>query len=92
MKFLRELHDANKAADVLMRLIDFSTYPEEVEQIRQKLLKRNVQPSITNIKKHLISQLLKPSDEIPYPERMIIVRSGRVEEKGGRVFRPKQAV
>ncbi len=92
MEFLRELHDANKAADVLMRLIDFSTFPDEIEEIRLKLLKRGIQPSLGNIKKHLIAQLLKPSDEIPYPERMIIVRSGRVEEKGGRVFRPKQAV
>ncbi len=88
MKLLRELH----AANVLLRLIKFSSYPEETEIIRLRLIKRGIQPSLGNIKKHLVTQLLRPIDEVPDPERTIIIRSGRVEEKGGKVFRPEQAI
>ncbi len=93
MKFLRELHNVNKAADELLKQIKFSSYPEETEMIRLRLIKLGIQPSLGNIKKFMVSQLLRPIDEVPEAIRRIILRSGRVEsDKGGRVFRPEQAI
>ncbi len=93
MKYLNELHAINRAADKLLSQIKFSSHPEETETIRLRLIKLGIQPSLGNIRKFMISQLLRPIDEVPEPFRRIILRSGRVEsDKGGRVFRPEQAV
>ena len=79
---LNELFDANKAVDRLLNQIDFATDDTETNVIRQRLIQKGIKPTLMNIKTHLLQMLLTPLDEVPEPERTIILRSGRPERFG----------
>ena len=70
---------ARSSINRLLRLINFSLQPKETEIIQQKLVQAGKKPSPINIKKHMIRFLLEPSNEIPQPELVIILRAGSKE-------------
>jgi hypothetical protein len=63
----------------LLNRISFTIYPQETQVLSQKLEKIGQKPTISNIKNYMIRWLLVPIDEVPMPERTIILRSGRPE-------------
>lgn len=79
---LNEFFDADRAGDRLTNLIDFVSNDGETELIRQRLIQKGIKPTLRNNKKHLLRMLTMPLDEVPDPERTIILRSGRPERFG----------
>jgi hypothetical protein len=66
----------------LMGLVNFTVYGKEHTIIANKMRASHVPPTMTNIKRYLIGLMLLPIDEIPEPERTIILRSGKKERFG----------
>lgn len=79
MEFLRELWNWNTAPQNLTKKINFAIRADETQVLSQKLEQNGITPTITNIKHYLIRCLTLPLDELPPPERTIILRSGRPE-------------
>lgn len=79
---LNEFFDADKVGDRLTNLIDFVSNDGETELIRKRLVQKGIKPTLRNIKKHLLKMLTMPLDEVPDPERTIILRSGRPDRFG----------
>jgi hypothetical protein len=50
-------------------LIDGSTYTAEIEAIKQHLVKHETEPTLENVKHHLINHLLLPIELMKEPER-----------------------
>ena len=71
-------HD-NYAPKKLMSQIQFVADGNETSVIAQRLQQKKIKPTLDNIKRYLMQCLLKPLDELPIPERTIIMRSGRPE-------------
>jgi hypothetical protein len=71
---LEEFYKEKNTIDCLIRVITFNTNPKETQLIQQRLRKKGINPTITQIKRHLLQQLLTPLDEIPEPERTVILR------------------
>ena len=71
---LEEFYDEKNNVERLIRAITFNTKPKETRLIQQRLKKKGINPTITQIKRHLLQQLLTPLDEIPEPERTVILR------------------
>jgi hypothetical protein len=65
----------------LTNRISFAIYPEENKVLSKKLQKSGITPSISNIKNYMLKWLTVPIDEVPQPERLIIIRSGRPERQ-----------
>ena len=65
----------------LTNRISFAIYPEETKVLSRKLQKSGITPSISNIKNYMLKWLTVPLDEVPQPERLIIIRSGRPERQ-----------
>jgi hypothetical protein len=76
---LNEIVNPNYAVNKLMNQIDFVAFSNETSVISQRLQQRKIKPTIGNIKRYLMQCLLRPIDELPFPERKIILRSGRSE-------------
>jgi hypothetical protein len=76
---LNEIINPNYAVNKLMSQIDFVAFNNETSVIAQRLQQRKIKPTIGNIKRYLMQCLLTPLDELPLPERKIILRSGRPE-------------
>ena len=70
---------ANYAPQKLMSQIEFVADGNETSVIAQRLQQKKIKPTLDNIKRYLMQCLLKPLDELPFPERKIILRSGRPE-------------
>jgi len=70
---------ANYAPQKLMSQIEFVSDGNETSVIAQRLQQKKIKPTLDNIKRYLMQCLLKPLDELPLPERTIIMRSGRPE-------------
>ena len=70
---------ANYAPKKLMSQIQFVADGNETGLISQRLQQKKIKPTLDNIKRYLMQCLLKPLDELPLPERTIIMRSGRPE-------------
>ncbi|MCI0558246.1 MAG: hypothetical protein MN733_07100 [Nitrososphaera sp.] len=66
----------------LMGLVNFTIYGKEHDIISNKMRVSKVPATMTNIKRYLIGLMLLPIDEIPEPERTIILRSGKKERFG----------
>jgi len=62
-----------------MNQIEFVADGNETSVISQRLQQKKIKPTLNNIKRYLMQCLLKPLDELPMPERKIIMRSGRPE-------------
>ena len=71
--------NANYAPKKLMSQIEFVAFGSETGVIAQRLQQKKIKPTLDNIKRYLMQCLLKPLDELPFPERTIIMRSGRPE-------------
>ena len=69
----------NYAPKKLMGQIEFVADVNETSVISKRLQQKRVKPTLNNIKRYLMQCLLKPLDELPLPERTIIMRSGRPE-------------
>ena len=63
----------------LMSQIQFVADGNETSVISKRLQQKRIKPTLDNIKRYLMQCLLKPLDELPLPERTIIMRSGRPE-------------
>ena len=71
---LEEFYDEKSSIERLIRITHFNTKPKETRVIQQRLREKGLNPTITQIKRHLLQYLLTPVDEIPEPERTIILR------------------
>jgi hypothetical protein len=69
----------NYAPKKLMSQIEFVADGNETSVISKRLQQKRIKPTLDNIKRYLMQCLLKPLDELPLPERTIIMRSGRPE-------------
>ena len=76
---LNEIVNPNYAVQKLMSQIEFVSFASETKIIADRLKKRKINPTLSNIKRYLSQCLLTPLDEVPMPERRIILRSGRPE-------------
>ena len=71
---LEEFYSEKNSIERLIRITHFNTKPKETRVIQQRLRKKGLNPTITQIKRHLLQYLLTPIDEIPEPERTVIIR------------------
>jgi hypothetical protein len=71
---LEEFYNEKNTIERLIRVIHFNTNPKETRLIQQRLRKKGINPTIRQIKRHLLQQLLTPIAEIPEPERTVILR------------------
>ena len=71
---LEEFYSEKNSIERLIRITHFNTKPKETRVIQQRLRKKGLNPTITQIKRHLLQYLLTPIDEIPEPERTVILR------------------
>jgi hypothetical protein len=80
MKVSEILHgDNDKTVEKLLWLIDGSTYAAEIEAIKQRLVQHGTEPTLENVKHHLVNYLLLPMELMRDPERTIILRAKRTE-------------
>ena len=63
-----------------MSQIQFVADGNETSVISKRLQQKRIKPTLNNIKRYLMQCLLKLLDELPLPERTIIMRSGRPEQ------------
>ena len=91
---LEEFYNEKNSIDRLIRVINFTTQPKETRLIQQRLRKKGINPTISQIKRHLLQQLLTPLDELPEPERTVILRYQNKEiqpvNKPTQTYRGKQ--
>jgi hypothetical protein len=59
---------------LLVRL-DFVTDGNEINEITKKLVNKGIEPDAAHIKDYLMKCLGVPIDDLPMPERAIILRS-----------------
>ena len=71
---LEEFYNEKNSIERLVKVIHFNTKPKETLLIQQRLRKKGINPTITQIKRHLLQHLLTPVDEIPEPEKTVILR------------------
>ena len=71
---LEEFYNEKNSIERLVKVINFNTKPKETRLIKQHLRKKGINPTITQIKRHLLQHLLTPIEEIPEPERTVILR------------------
>jgi len=71
---LEEFYNEKNSIERLVKVIHFNTKPKETRLIQQRLRKKGINPTITQIKRHLLQHLLTPVDEIPEPEKTVILR------------------
>ena len=71
---LEEFYSEKNSIERLIRITHSNTKPKETRVIQQRLKKKGLNPTITQIKRHLLQYLLTPVDEIPEPERTVILR------------------
>jgi hypothetical protein len=76
---LNEIVKPGYAVKKLMSQIEFVADGKETSVITQRLQQKGIKPTLDNIKRHLLQCLMLPLDEVPFPERIIILRSGRPE-------------
>lgn len=63
----------------LLWFVDGQTYGAEIEQIKQHLVKKGTKPTLENVKRHLVHNLLLPTELLKEPERAIILRAKSAE-------------
>ena len=71
---LKEFYNETNSIERLVKVIHFDTKPKETRLIQQHLRKKGINPTITQIKRHLLQHLLTLLDELPEPERTVILR------------------
>lgn len=74
-----DIIDTFDPAQKLLSPINFSTITaEENRVISLKLQQSGIEPTLGNIKNHLVTCLTLALDEVPLPERKIIIRAGNL--------------
>ena len=71
------LHEIANPNPTIRRLLDdihFVTDTEETTVIGKRLEKKNIKPTLNNLKRYLLWCFLTPLNELPLPERRIIQR------------------
>lgn len=71
---LREIANPNYAIRKLLKDLIFTTTSDENSQIEKRLEKKHIKPTLNNMKRYLLGCFLTPLDELPQPERRIILR------------------
>ena len=59
---LEEFYDEKNSIERLIRITHFNTKPKETRLIQQRLRNKGLNPTITQIKRHLLPYLLTPID------------------------------
>lgn len=83
MEFLRELWNLDTSVQNLKKHIHFESNAAETRILSRKLEQSGINPTLTKLQNYLLRCLTIPVDELPQPERNIILRSGRPERVGG---------
>ena len=78
---LEEFYTGKNSIERLIGITHFNTKPKETRAIQQRLKDKGLNPTITQIKRHLLQHLLTPIDEIPEPERTVILRYQNKEKQ-----------
>ncbi|MEQ8426321.1 MAG: hypothetical protein RLT87_07455 [Gammaproteobacteria bacterium] len=74
----KEAQAANKLVDKIFRKINFSIHSEDLKTVRKHVYQLyRISPTNQNIKKHLIRMILIPIEDVPEPEKSIILRAGK---------------
>ncbi len=73
---LKEIINEDYTVRKLMAQMDFVTDDIELELLALVLMELSIEPTLNNIKRHLIRCLATPICELPQPEKDIILRSG----------------
>ncbi|MGI0015742.1 MAG: hypothetical protein ACREBU_20185 [Nitrososphaera sp.] len=71
--------DDSKTVERLLWLVDGSTYAAEIEVIKQHVVAHGIEPTLDNVKRHLVNHRLLPMELMDKPEQAIIFRAGRAE-------------
>ena len=67
-----------KLVDKIYKKINFSIHTEDLKIIKKHVHQLyRISPTNLNIKKHLIRMILMPIDDVPEPEKSIILRAGK---------------
>jgi hypothetical protein len=69
----------DKTVEKLMWMIDGSLYANDIDLVKQRLVQFGTEPTLDNVKYHLINHLLLPIDLLKEPERAIILRVKSIE-------------
>jgi len=71
---LHEIANPNYAIRNLLKDLNFTTTSEENGEIEKRLEKKRIKPTLNNMKRYLLRCFLTPVEELPQPERRIILR------------------
>ncbi|WP_415878402.1 hypothetical protein [Methylomonas sp. TEB] len=75
---LSDLANAITPAYKFLNRVDFSTITtEEFIQMSLKLRRSGIEPTVANIRSHLVTCITMALAEVPLPERDIIIRTSR---------------
>ncbi len=74
---LSEIANPNPAIRRLLKDIDFEIYSHEDSVIEKRLEKKHIKPTPNNVKRYLLRCYMTPLDELPQPERKIVLRLAR---------------
>lgn len=71
---LHEIVNPNQSIRRLMNDTSFTTTSEENSAIEKRLEKKHLKPTLNNMKRYLLRCFFTPLNELPQPERRIILR------------------
>ncbi|WP_415878403.1 hypothetical protein [Methylomonas sp. TEB] len=74
---LKEIANPNQAIRRLLKDVQFVSNSEENSVIERRLEKKRIKPTPNNIKRYLLRCYMTPLDELPQPERKIVLRLAR---------------
>ena len=78
MMLLSQLNRANRLVNKIFSKVNFKTHADEYDVIKKRMIRKHkLKPTPMNIKKYLLKQLLMPIEDVPEPERTIILRAGK---------------
>lgn len=71
---LAELQHEKSSVKRLINTITFNTKPQETRLIQQHLKKRGINPTLSQVRRHLLQYLFASIEDMPEPERTVILR------------------
>lgn len=74
---LKEIANPNYAIRRLIKDTNFVSDSDENSVIEKRLEKKHIKPTPNNIKRYLLRCFLTPIDQLPQPERKVILRLAR---------------
>lgn len=74
---LKEIANPNQAIRRLLKDVQFVSNSEENSVVERRLEKKRIKPTPNNIKRYLLRCYMTPLDELPQPERKIVLRLAR---------------